>query len=98
MLFLVLDYTLFKIALHINHSRFCLILLQAARTFLSFDGDKLDKKEVDINGNSTSFAHHYLNKAISILSCNISDGECFLMLVVLVFTLGRVPYLSIPPL
>ncbi|KQJ83511.1 hypothetical protein BRADI_5g15337v3 [Brachypodium distachyon] len=48
--------------------------LQAARNLLSFDVDAFDKKEVDINGNSTRFMHHYLNKAVSVLSCNILDG------------------------
>uniref|UniRef100_A0A0D9ZN12 Dicer-like protein 4 n=1 Tax=Oryza glumipatula TaxID=40148 RepID=A0A0D9ZN12_9ORYZ len=49
--------------------------LQAARTFLSFDGDKLDRREVDLNGNTSSFAHHYLNGATSILSRNKTDGS-----------------------
>ncbi|KAG8082639.1 hypothetical protein GUJ93_ZPchr0014g47687 [Zizania palustris] len=40
--------------------------LQAARTFLSFDDDRLD---------SFSFAHHYLNKATSVLSHNITDVQ-----------------------
>uniref|UniRef100_A0A0D3FXT9 Dicer-like protein 4 n=1 Tax=Oryza barthii TaxID=65489 RepID=A0A0D3FXT9_9ORYZ len=49
--------------------------LQAARTFLSFDGDKLDRREVDLNGSTSSFAHHYLNGATSILSRNKTDGS-----------------------
>ncbi|XP_006653591.1 endoribonuclease Dicer homolog 4 [Oryza brachyantha] len=49
--------------------------LQAARTLLSFDGDKLDKREVDLNGNSSSFAHYYLSGATSILSRSITDGS-----------------------
>uniref|UniRef100_A0A453CF27 Uncharacterized protein n=1 Tax=Aegilops tauschii subsp. strangulata TaxID=200361 RepID=A0A453CF27_AEGTS len=49
--------------------------LQAAKAFLlSFDGDVLDRKESDMNDNSTRFKHHYLNKAISVLSSNILDG------------------------
>ena len=48
--------------------------LQAAKAFLSFDGDVLDRKESDMNDNSTRFKHHYLNKAISVLNCNILDG------------------------
>uniref|UniRef100_A0A0E0KSN5 Dicer-like protein 4 n=1 Tax=Oryza punctata TaxID=4537 RepID=A0A0E0KSN5_ORYPU len=49
--------------------------LQAAKTFLSFDGDKLDTKEVNLNGNTSSFAHYYLNGATSILSNNRTDGS-----------------------
>ncbi|XP_062184952.1 endoribonuclease Dicer homolog 4 isoform X3 [Phragmites australis] len=48
--------------------------LQAARTFLSPYGGSLDRKGVDVNANHTSFVQHYLNKAISLLSCNILDG------------------------
>ncbi|XBJ03091.1 hypothetical protein VPH35_022331 [Triticum aestivum] len=48
--------------------------LQAAKAFLSSDGDVLDRKESDMNDNSTRFKHHYLNKAISVLNCNILDG------------------------
>ncbi|KAM0886804.1 hypothetical protein ACQ4PT_029462 [Festuca glaucescens] len=48
--------------------------LQAARTFLSFDGDDLVQKEVDTTDSSTRFKNHYLNKAISILSSNILNG------------------------
>jgi hypothetical protein len=51
--------------------------VQAARTFLSFDGDDLVQKEFDTNDSSTRFKHHYLNKAISILSCSILNGELF---------------------
>ena len=57
------------------YSLFCLILAQAAKAFLSSDGDVLDRKESDMNDNSTRFKHHYLNKAISVLNCNILDGE-----------------------
>ncbi|XP_025824254.1 endoribonuclease Dicer homolog 4 isoform X2 [Panicum hallii] len=48
--------------------------LQAARTFLSSSGGCLDRKGVDIDDNHASFAQHYLNKAISLLSCDILDG------------------------
>uniref|UniRef100_A0A0D9W711 Dicer-like protein 4 n=1 Tax=Leersia perrieri TaxID=77586 RepID=A0A0D9W711_9ORYZ len=49
--------------------------LQAAKTFLSFDVDKLDRREVDLNSNSSSYAQHYLNGATSILSCDKKDGS-----------------------
>ncbi|OEL23902.1 Endoribonuclease Dicer-like protein 4, partial [Dichanthelium oligosanthes] len=47
--------------------------LQAARTFLSSSGGTLDRREADINDNHASFVQHYLNKAISLLSCDILD-------------------------
>jgi hypothetical protein len=53
----------------------CLTVVQAARTFLSSSGGCLDRKGVDIDDNHASFAQHYLNKAISLLSCDILDGE-----------------------
>jgi hypothetical protein len=53
----------------------CLIVVQAARTFLSSSSVCLDRKGFDINDNHASFVQHYLNKAISLLSCNILDGE-----------------------
>lgn len=52
---------------------------------MSFDGDKLDRREVDLNGSTSSFAHHYLNGATSILSRNKTDGERFLKLGLLFF-------------
>ncbi|KAG2573270.1 endoribonuclease Dicer homolog 4 isoform X3 [Panicum virgatum] len=55
--------------------------LQAARTFLSSSGGSLDRKGVDIDDNHASFVQHYLNKAISLLSCDILDGERALSLV-----------------
>ncbi|KAL6652413.1 hypothetical protein ACP70R_011338 [Stipagrostis hirtigluma subsp. patula] len=48
--------------------------LQAARTFLSPSGGSFNKSVVDVNENHTSFVQHYLNTAISLLSCNILDG------------------------
>ncbi|CAL5068828.1 unnamed protein product [Urochloa decumbens] len=48
--------------------------LQAARTFLSSSGGNLDRNGVDINDNQASFVQHYLNKAISLLSCDILDS------------------------
>ncbi|KAL6903528.1 hypothetical protein ACP4OV_004341 [Aristida adscensionis] len=48
--------------------------LQAARTFLSPGGGSLEKNGVDVDDNHTSFVRHYLNKAISLLSCNILNG------------------------
>jgi hypothetical protein len=67
----------FTRTLHICYSLFCLILVQAARTFLSIDGDDLVQKEVDTTDSSTRFKNQYLNKAISILSSNILNGELF---------------------
>ncbi|KAG2567328.1 hypothetical protein PVAP13_7NG350064 [Panicum virgatum] len=48
--------------------------LQAARVFLSSSGGSLDRKGVDIDDNHASFVQHYLNKAISLLSCDVLDG------------------------
>ena len=58
-----------------------LTVVQAARTFLSSSGGSLDRKGVDIDDNHASFVQHYLNKAISLLSCDILDGERALSLV-----------------
>lgn len=53
----------------------CLIVVQAARTFLSSSVSSLEGKGVDINDNQASFIQHYLNKAISLLICDILGGE-----------------------
>jgi len=51
-----------------------LTVVQAARVFLSSSGGRLDRKGVDIDDNHASFVQHYLNKAISLLSCDVLDG------------------------
>ncbi|KAJ1271827.1 hypothetical protein BS78_06G155400 [Paspalum vaginatum] len=48
--------------------------LQAARIFLSPSVGTLDRNGIDINDNHATFVRHYLEKAISLLSCDILDG------------------------